>query len=108
MIRETLDSFALGSILLSLMSKRTFFTYGSKLTDGEALLQLACIFGCPALFNMAARLGMSHFEVQFKYVIPMRLSQKYAHGLCILYILQGDDWSSPQSLRDAQRFPKPI
>jgi len=55
----TVDSWAIGVILLEIMTRRrSIFARHHKLTDGEALEQLACILGTTILHETAARLGM--------------------------------------------------
>jgi len=49
----------MGVILLSIMTQRyPFFTSGNKLSDSEALQQIATIFGYTAIFELGVLLSM--------------------------------------------------
>lgn len=56
--REKVDSWAMGVILLSIMTQRyPFFTSGDKLSDSEALQQIATIFGYKAITELGLLLS---------------------------------------------------
>ena len=56
--REKVDSWAMGVILLSIMTRRyPFFTSGDKLSDSEALQQIATIFGYTAVTELGLLLS---------------------------------------------------
>ncbi len=57
--RETVDSWAIGCILMSIMTRRyPFFNQTSTVSDGEVLEQMACVFGSRAIEELAIKLGM--------------------------------------------------
>ncbi len=56
--REKVDSWAMGVILLSIMTRRyPFFTSGDKVSDSEALQQIATIFGYTAVTELGLLLS---------------------------------------------------
>ena len=56
--REKVDSWAIGVILLSIMTRRyPFFSNGDKLSDSEALQQIATIFGYTAITELGLLLS---------------------------------------------------